>query len=245
MAVSSLQALVGIQRRQVVEEDLVAGFLRRLEVDGVHFDEREVALAFLGRTDLSGDGIAGAQIEAADLRRRDVDVVGSGQVIVLGRAQESESIGQAFEHAFREDEAALFGLRLEDLEDQLLLAQPGGAGDAQILGNLVELLDTHILELDQIERAVLLALAGNAAAMLAVSSLSGRALIRRLGVGQLGVTGRFASSGLPLADGSASWPSGVEVAGVLVSGLSSVGAATAAGSGFSISLAKFPSLPGM
>ena len=70
-----LQPLVRIERRQVVEEDLVARFLGRLEVDRVDFDQREVALAFLGRADLAGDGVAGAQVEAADLRRRDVDVV--------------------------------------------------------------------------------------------------------------------------------------------------------------------------
>ena len=123
-----LQARVRIERRQVVEEDLVARFLGRLEVDGVDFDQREVALAFLGRPDLAGDGVAGAQIETADLRGRDVDVVGAGQIVVLGRAQEAEAVGQAFEHAFGEDQSALFGLRLQDLEDQLLLAQTGGAG---------------------------------------------------------------------------------------------------------------------
>ncbi len=168
-----LEPLVGIERRQVVEEDLVARFLGRLEVDGVDLDEREVALAFLGRADLAGDGVAGAQIEAADLRGRDVDVVGAGQIVVLGRAQEAEAVGQAFEHAFGEDQAALFGLRLQDLEDQLLLAQAGGAGDAHVLGDLVELLDAHVLQLDQVEGggAVLDALRGLLlAAMLAVQT---------------------------------------------------------------------------
>ncbi len=201
-----LEPLVGIQRRQVVEEDLVAGFLGRLKVDGVDFDEREIAFAFLGRADLSGDGIAGAQIEAADLRRRDVDVVGAGQVIVFRRAQEPESVGQAFEDAFGEDEAALFGLGLEDLEDQLLLAQSGGAGDAEILGDLVELLDAHVLELHQVERAVLLALAGNAAMALAVPACSGR----RLDPGPFPSAGfpSADSAALPSADGSASGLSG-------------------------------------
>ena len=150
-----LEPLVGIERRQVVEEDLVARFLRRFEVDGVDLDEREIAFAFLGRADLAGDGIAGAQIEAADLRRRNIHVVRAGQIIVLGRAQEAETVGQAFQHAFGEDQAALLGLRLQDLENQLLFAQSGGAGDVQILGDLVEVLDAHVLELHQIERAVL------------------------------------------------------------------------------------------
>ena len=117
-----------VERRQVVEEDLVARFFGRLEVDRVDLDEREVALALFGRTDLPGDGVAGTQVEAPDLRRRDVDVVGAGQVVVFRRAQEAEAVGQALQHAFGEDEAALLGLRLQDLEDQFLLAEAGGAG---------------------------------------------------------------------------------------------------------------------
>src|ERR1019366_10687487 len=40
----------------------------------------------------------------------------------------------------------------QDLEDQLLLAQTGGAGDVHFLGNLVELHNAHVLQLDQVER---------------------------------------------------------------------------------------------
>src|SRR5439155_8186860 len=62
------------------------------------------------------------------------------------------------QHAFRKDETAFLGLGLKDLEDQLLLAQPGGPADSEVLGDLVEFLDAHVLELDQIEggRTVLL-----------------------------------------------------------------------------------------
>ena len=76
---------------------------------------------------------------------------GPGQVVVVGRAQEAEPVGQHFEHAFREDEPALLGLRLEDLEDQLLLAHAGGAGDVQVLGDLGELLDAHVLQLGDVQ----------------------------------------------------------------------------------------------
>ena len=64
-----------VERGQVVEEDLVLRAVGRLEVDRVHLDEREVALVLLGRADLAADGVAGAQVELADLRGRDVDVV--------------------------------------------------------------------------------------------------------------------------------------------------------------------------
>ena len=147
-----LEALLRIERRQVVEEDLVAGFLGRLVVDRVDLDQGEIALALLGRPDLAGDGVAGAQVETADLRGRDIDVIGARQIVVLRRAQKAEAVRQALEHAVGEDQAALFGLRLQDLEDQLLLAQAGDAGDPHVLRDLVEILDTHILELYEVER---------------------------------------------------------------------------------------------
>src|SRR5690349_2648652 len=61
-----LQPLVRVERRQVVEENLVPRFLRWFEVDRVYFDECEVALAFFRRTNLAGDCVTGTQIEAAD-----------------------------------------------------------------------------------------------------------------------------------------------------------------------------------
>src|SRR5580704_14696565 len=125
-----------IQRRQVVEKYLAARNFRVFEVDGFDFDQSEVAFAVLGRAHLAGYGVASAQIEFADLRRRDVDVVRAGQVVVFGSAQEAEAVRQAFQHAFREDQAVLFRLGAEDLEDQLLLAHARGAGNVQFLGYL-------------------------------------------------------------------------------------------------------------
>jgi hypothetical protein len=74
-----LQPLVGIERRQIVEIDLVAELLRVLEIDRVDLEQREIALAVLRAADLAFDRVAGAQAEAADLRGRDVDVVGPGR----------------------------------------------------------------------------------------------------------------------------------------------------------------------
>src|SRR5919107_189110 len=151
------QPLVRVERRQVVEEDLVARVAGGLEVDGLDLDEREVALALLGRADLARDGVAGAQVELADLRRADVDVVGAGQVVVLGRAQEAEAVGQGFEYALGEDEAALLGLRGEDFEDELLLAHAGRAGHVEVFGDLSQLGDGHLLERGEVEGAPLAA----------------------------------------------------------------------------------------
>jgi hypothetical protein len=146
-----LQPLLRVQRREVFEKQLVARLLGGLEVDGFDLDEREVALALFRRPNLAGDGVAGLQIELADLRRGHVDVVGARQVVVIGRPQEAEAVGQHLEHPFREDEAALLGLCLQDLEDQLLLAHTRGAGDIHVFGDLRELLNAHVLQIGDVE----------------------------------------------------------------------------------------------
>ena len=134
-----LQALLRIKRRQVVEQDLVARFVGRLEVDRFDLDEREVFLALVRRTHLAADGVASLEIELADLGGRDVDVVRSGKVVVIRRAEEAVAVGQDFQYALGKDVAFLFALRLEDLEDQILLAQAAGPGQIQRSGDLGQL----------------------------------------------------------------------------------------------------------
>ena len=56
-----LQPLVGIERRQIVEMDLVALLLGVLEIDRVDLEQGEIALAFLRAADLAFDRVAGAQ----------------------------------------------------------------------------------------------------------------------------------------------------------------------------------------
>ena len=133
-----LDALLRIERRQVVEEDLVAGLFGRLEVDGFDLDQGEVLLAFVRRAHVAGDGVAGLEVELADLRGRDVDVVRAGQVVVVGRAQEAVAVGQDFEHAFGEDVAFFFALGLKNLEDEVLLAEAAGAGDVEAAGKFAQ-----------------------------------------------------------------------------------------------------------
>ena len=76
-----LEPFVRIERRQVVEVDLVARLLGLLEVDRVDLEQREITFAFLRRADVAVDGIAGAQAKTANLRGRDVNVVRAGEVI--------------------------------------------------------------------------------------------------------------------------------------------------------------------
>ena len=54
-----LQPLVGIERRQIVEMDLVALLLGVLEIDGVDLEQGEIALAVFRAPDLAFDRVAG------------------------------------------------------------------------------------------------------------------------------------------------------------------------------------------
>ncbi len=58
-----------VQRRQVVEKDLLPGHFRIFIVDRLHLQQGEVALGFLGLADLPGNGVTGPEVEPPDLRR--------------------------------------------------------------------------------------------------------------------------------------------------------------------------------
>ncbi len=143
--------VLGIQRRQVVEVDLLHGHLWRLEVDRLDLDQSEVALTLLGRSDLPRDRVTGVEVEAADLRRRDVNVVRAREVVVLRRPEKAEALRQNLEYALTEDQPLRLGLVLEDAEDQILAAHPGRVLDPEALGRRAQLADAHLLELVEVE----------------------------------------------------------------------------------------------
>ena len=148
-----LQALGRMKRRQVLEQHFAARAVGGVEVDLAHLEQREVALAVLGRTDEPGDGVAGAQVEAADLARADVDVVRTCKVGAVGRAQEAEAVLQDLEHAVAVDVLAVARVRLEDREDDVLLARAGEVLQSHRLGQLHQLVDRLGLQLGEIHRA--------------------------------------------------------------------------------------------
>ena len=99
-------------------------------------------------THLSTDGVAGFQIEFADLGGRDINVVRPRKIVVIRRAEESSR--QAIsKHALGRC-VLLFALRLEDLEYQILLAQPatGGqrSGDLGQLGNIFSFSSAMVID---------------------------------------------------------------------------------------------------
>ena len=98
--------------------------VRILVVDRFDAQQGEVALVFLRRADLAGDRGAGPQAEAADLARRDVDVVGAGQVVVVGAAEEAEAVGQDFQRALAEHQAVELHPLFEDLKIRSCFLMP-------------------------------------------------------------------------------------------------------------------------
>src|SRR6187431_124028 len=88
------EPLIGIQRGQVVEIDLVPRFFGILEIDRIDLEQREITLSFFRRANVAFDCVTGAQTETADLAWRNIDIVWPGQVIRFRRAQESEAVGE-------------------------------------------------------------------------------------------------------------------------------------------------------
>ena len=147
------QPLIGIERGQIVEMDLVADFFRVFEVDRVDLQKRKIALAFLRTADRTLNGIAGFQREPPDLRRRNVDVVGTGQVVGVGRPEKTKPVLQHLHHAFTDDFHFLRRELLQNREHQLLLAHHTGVFDLEQFGKgnkvrrllALELLKFHFL----------------------------------------------------------------------------------------------------
>ena len=141
-----LDAFLGVQRGKVGKKGFVPGLFRRIKVDAVHLEQGEVTLAFLGGAHRTFNGIAGAEIKPADLGRRDIDVVGTGKVIVVGRPQKTKAIGQHLKHAAAPVLAVFLGLTasgLQNGEDQFLLAHGAVFFNPVILGELGQLGDFH------------------------------------------------------------------------------------------------------
>ena len=146
---------LGMERRQVVEADLFAELVRIFEVDRLDPQQGEVALVFLGGPDLARDDRAGLEAEPANLARGDIDVVGAGEVVVVGAPQEAEAVGQDLERPFAVHQAVLLDPLFQDLEDQVLLLQPHVVDDALGLGRADELGHRHLLKLGEMDLAAL------------------------------------------------------------------------------------------
>jgi len=99
--------------------------------------------------------VAVAQPEPANLARADVDVIRAWQIVVFRAAKESEPIRENFQHPFSVHQAVLADAGAEDLEDQVLLLQADVVDDPLVLGDFVQLVHVHRLQVFDIELAAL------------------------------------------------------------------------------------------
>ncbi len=103
LAVLHMEALVGVDRREVAEAHAVAALLDGRSVDGRDLLDGGVLLVLARRARLAGHHIALAQAVAADGGEAHVAVRLAGQVAL--RAQEPVAVGQDVEDARHLDEA--------------------------------------------------------------------------------------------------------------------------------------------
>ena len=94
-----LELLVGEERRHGLEGDAVTYAVGGEAVDLKELDHREELVALARRAHGAADGVAALEAVVADLLRRDVDVVGRGEVVEVRRAKETVAVGHHLEDA--------------------------------------------------------------------------------------------------------------------------------------------------
>ncbi|EAU48221.1 hypothetical protein R2601_14685 [Salipiger bermudensis HTCC2601] len=147
-----LQPLIWIERRQVIEGNLVTGALGIFEVDLRDINQSEVALFVVWRANFAFDGVAGAQRVLPDHLRRHVDVVGTGQIVRFRRAQEAKTVLEHLENPVTGHFPAFIRPLAQDLEHHLALAHGRGVLDLELLGHREQILGALRLEVREVER---------------------------------------------------------------------------------------------
>ncbi len=138
--------LIGVQGRQVVEEDLARQQVGILVVDRLHAQQGEVALVLLGRPNLTRYRRPRAQPKTPNLAGRHVDIVGAGQVVVVRTAQEAETVGQDLQRSFPVHQPIELHAFLENLENQVLPLHAGIVDEVLLARLLNQLAHRQLLQ---------------------------------------------------------------------------------------------------
>src|SRR5882724_7515973 len=93
----------------------VLRLVRLFLIHRLDFEQREETFLVFRRTNLAGDQVAGLQIEAADLRWRNVNIFRAREVIETLRAQETKTFRQNLQHTFRKQDTSPLRVFLEDV----------------------------------------------------------------------------------------------------------------------------------
>ena len=133
--VLQLQALLGIERREVVEERPVFALGNRHVVDRLDLQQGVVALLLLGRAHLTRDHVAASQGELSDLGAGDVGVVAGVGEVAVHRPQKAVAFIGDLQNPGKEDVAPFAHLGFENLEHQVLAFEFVGVFDSQLFGD--------------------------------------------------------------------------------------------------------------
>ena len=110
-------------------------------VNGLHLEEGIKAFVILRRSNLARHLMTRPQVESLDLRRRDINIIWTGEVVVVLRPEKTVPFLHHFQHTGGEQFPLFFRTRLEDAHNQFLLLQAGIAGNFHLLRELGEILD--------------------------------------------------------------------------------------------------------
>ena len=102
-----VELLLREERYERLERHAVAYLLGVSAVNLQHFHQREILLEFARRTNGATHRVAGFQASTPYLLLRHIDVVGRCQIIVVRRAEETESLGLHLQHTLGLYEALL------------------------------------------------------------------------------------------------------------------------------------------
>ncbi len=119
----------------------VYGAFRRFAIDMLDPEQGEIPLPFPGGAHLAADFIAGSEVKAPYLGRRDINIVAAGQIVE--GAQKTVTVGQRFQNALGVKKRIVpfrgrLCLCLRDFKNQFLLSQARIANQPGFPGNLVQ-----------------------------------------------------------------------------------------------------------
>src|SRR6185503_8618920 len=144
-----------VERRKIIKKNFLARALGVFVINRFNLEQSKIALAFFRWAYMTGNDVAGAQVKAPNLARRNVDIVRAGEIVVIRRSQKTESVRESFQHTFAVNMTILLSLSLQDRKDQLLFAHIGSAFNIEILANERQIADFFLLERFQIQTVVL------------------------------------------------------------------------------------------
>ena len=106
-------------------------------VNGFNTQQTIVFFVILRRTDLAGNHVSGAQTEAANLRLRDIDIHIAWQEPFLSK--KAEPVFNDFQHPRTENVSLLFGMGLEESENEVLFFEGGVTGEFEVASDVAQL----------------------------------------------------------------------------------------------------------